>query len=102
MAMLQITIMPSPPKERTGVSEYVAEALKVVKSSGLKYELTPTATVIEGDIDELFEVAKKVHEISFDKGARRVVTVIMIDDRRDKKITMEYKKKSVLDKVEKL
>jgi len=99
MPMLQITIMPSPPKEGTGVSEYVAKALELVKSSGLKYELSPTATIIEGDLERLFEIAKKVHEISFEYGAGRVVTVIMIDDRRDKEITMEYKKRSVLDKM---
>ena len=99
MAMLQITIMPSPPKEGIGVSEYVAEALKIVKKSGLKYELSPTATIIEGDLDKLFEIAKKIHEISFDNGAKRVVTVIMIDDRRDKDISMEYKKNSVLSKL---
>ncbi len=99
MPMLQITIMPSPPKEGTGVSEYVAEALEIVKKSGLKYELSPTATIIEGGLDELFKIAKEIHEVSFKKGARRVVTVLMIDDRRDKEITMEYKKKSVLSKV---
>ena len=99
MPMLQVTIMPSPPKEGTGVSEYIAEALKIVKKSGLKYELSPTATIIEGDIDVLFKIAKEIHEISFENGAKRVVTLIMIDDRRDKKITMEYKKKSVLSKI---
>ncbi len=99
MAMLQITIMPSPPKDGTSVSEYVAKALKLIKNSGLKYELSPTATIVEGEIEELFSIARKVHESSFSLGAKRVVTVIMIDDRRDKKITMEYKKRSVLEKA---
>ena len=100
MAMLQITIIPSPPMDNSSsVSEYVAEALKVVESSGLKYKLTPTATIIEGDLDSLFSIAKKIHEAPFKLSAKRVVTVIMIDDRRDKQINMEYKLNSVIKKL---
>ncbi len=97
MAIMEITIIPvtgSP-----SVSKYVAEAIKLIRESGLKFELTPTSTVIEGNIDELFHMAKKIHLLPLEKGAPRNLTLIKIDDRRDKNITMEYKKKSVIEKI---
>ncbi len=97
MPMAEITIVPV--GVGVSVSDYVAEALKVVKRSGLKYQLTPTSTVIEGDLDELFKVLKEMHESPLVKGAPRVVTVIKIDDRRDKTITMEYKVRVVEEKL---
>ena len=102
MAMMQITIIPSPPEKEgeTSVSGYIAKALGIIKDSGLKYELTPTATVIEGKVEELFTLGQKIHNNMFEYGAKRVITLITIDDRRDKEIDMEYKKQSVLSKLE--
>ncbi len=97
MPMAEITVVPV--GVGASVSDYVAEALKVVERSGLKYQLTPTSTVIEGDLDELFKVLKEMHESPFAKGAPRVVTIIKIDDRRDKAITMEYKVRVVEEKL---
>ncbi len=97
MPMAEITIVPV--GVGASVSDYVAEALKIVERSGLKYRLTPTSTVVEGDLDELFRVMKEMHESPFRKGAPRVVTIIKIDDRRDKPITMEYKVRVVEEKL---
>ncbi len=97
MAIMEITIVPV--TGSSSVSEYVAEALKIVRESGLKYQLTPTATVIEGDIENLFSLAKKMHFVPFKKGAPRNLTLIKIDDRRDKEITMEYKVRAVKEKL---
>jgi uncharacterized protein (TIGR00106 family) len=41
-------------------------------------------TIIEGDLDEILEVIRKMHEHPFTQGAVRVSTSIKIDDRRDK------------------
>lgn len=96
--MLEITIIPLGTGS-TSASRYVADAYRIIKDSGFPFELTPTATVVEGNIGDLFEIAQKVHESPFKRGIKRVVTMIKIDDRRDKNITMEYKKKSVIEKV---
>lgn len=97
MPMAEITIIPI--GVGASVSDYVAKALKIVERSGLKYRLTPTSTVVEGDLDELFRVMKEMHESPLRKGAPRVVTIIKIDDRRDKPITMEYKVRVVEEKL---
>ncbi len=65
----------------------------------MSYKLTPMGTVLEGDLDKVLAMIRKMHESAFIKGAQRVVTIINIDDRRDKKATMESKVISVESKL---
>lgn len=81
------------------VSPYVAGAHEVLRASGLKHQLTAMGTIIEGDLDQVLAVVRKMHEHPFGKGAMRVSTLIKIDDRRDKPSTLEGKVRSVEDKL---
>ncbi len=99
MAIVEVTIAPlgtgSP-----SVSRYVAECHKVLtQEEGIKYQLTPMSTIIEGDLDRILAVVRKMHEVPFHAGAVRVSTSIKIDDRRDKEMTMEGKIQSVKEKL---
>ncbi len=82
MAVVEISVAPLG-TATPGVSSYVAACVEVVAESGLNYQLTPMGTVIEGDIDEILPVLRKMHEVPFGRGAQRVSTLIKIDDRRD-------------------
>jgi uncharacterized protein (TIGR00106 family) len=101
MAIVEVTIVPlgtgSP-----SVSHYVAEVHKVLEQAEepVKFQLTPMSTIIEGELDQLLAVVRRMHEVPFLKGAARVSTTIKIDDRRDKAATMESKLQSVRDKLE--
>lgn len=80
----------------TSLSAYVAKACKVVEASGLPYTVTPMGTIIEAaNLQEALEVVKHAHEALFAAGAKRVSTIIKIDDRRDKKRLMEDKVKAL-------
>jgi uncharacterized protein (TIGR00106 family) len=79
------------------LSPYVAECVKLVKRSGLPYELTPMGTIIQGDHDEVMSVISACHKKVMSMSSR-VVTSIKIDDRRNER-PMEYKVKSVEDKL---
>lgn len=80
----------------TGLSRYVAGCLKVLEGrKDLSYRLTPMGTIIEGPLEKVFEVTRKMHEVPFEKGAQRVATTLKIDDRRDKMATMDGKVESV-------
>ncbi|MGD8759029.1 MAG: MTH1187 family thiamine-binding protein [Anaerolineales bacterium] len=61
----------------------VDRAIEVIASSGVKYEVGPMETVMEGELDRLLEVAKAAHLACFEAGADRVVTIIKIGDRRE-------------------
>jgi uncharacterized protein (TIGR00106 family) len=98
MAVAEISVVPVGTGSAS-ISEFVAEALKIVKASGLKYELSSMSTNLEGDVPAIMEVVRKVHESAFEKGAVRVLTALKIDDRRDKPLSIEGKKHSVKSKV---
>ncbi len=98
MAILEISIVPIGTGD-TSLSAYVADCLRVLKKEKVRYELSPMGTSIEGDLKDLIRIALKMHQVPFHKGARRVATTIKIDDRRDKKGTLEGKKKAVKNKL---
>jgi uncharacterized protein (TIGR00106 family) len=59
----------------------VDKAIEAIQASGVKYEVGPLETTLEGeDLDQLIEVAKSAHRACFKAGARKVVTIIKIAD----------------------
>jgi uncharacterized protein (TIGR00106 family) len=99
MAIIDISIVPVG-TGKASVSEFVAGAVRILKNEpGLKYELTAMNTIIEGDLEKLLSLAQRMHRSAFDAGAKRVVTTLRIDERRDKPLTIEGKIKAVKDKL---
>jgi len=95
MALVEVSIVPLG-TETPSVSQYVARAVGVLQSEkDIKYELTAMGTIIEGDLEHLLTLVRKMHEAVFDAGITRVVTTIKIDDRRDKISGMSSKIESV-------
>jgi uncharacterized protein (TIGR00106 family) len=82
------------------LSSYVAKVEKILaKHSNIKSMLTPMSTIMEGRLEDILKVIRKMHEEPFKNGAQRVSTRISIDDRRDKVISMEGKIKAVKSKL---
>ena len=98
MAIVEVSIVPIG-VPNTSLSEYVADALRVLKKSGIKYDLTSMGTIIEGDLDGILSIIREMHETPYKKGVMRVVTTVKIDDRRDKPATSETKVESVVKKM---
>lgn len=100
MAVMEISVVPIGTKSPS-LSQYVAGVLKVLENEqGIKYQLTSMGTIIEADSTEkLLSVAGKMHTIPFSDVVKRVVTTIKLDERKDKKLTMEGKVKSVEEKL---
>lgn len=83
----------------TSLSRYVAACLNTIKQAqNISYQLTAMGTIIQGPLEQVLELAQKIHEVPFTMGAKRVATTIYIDDRRDRIATMEDKVKAVLNK----
>ena len=99
MAIVEVTIAPLG-TSGTSLSRYVANCHRILaEADDLKYELNPMGTVIEGDLDNIMSVIRKMHEVPFGEGAQRVSTLIRIDDRRDKVSTMADKVQAVKEKL---
>ena len=97
MVIVEFVVVPL--GERS-LSRYVAEIVKLLERKGVKYQLTPMATIIEvSTVRDAFDIIEEAHELMFKLGAERVSTTVRIDDRRDKEIKMEDKVKSVMEKV---
>lgn len=88
MAFLEISVTPVG-TDAPSISSFVAEACRVAVQDGVKYQVTATGTVLEGDLPRLVNVAQRMHEAAFKGEARRVVSHITIDERRDRSSSME-------------
>lgn len=97
MAIMEISVVPI--GVGSSVSNYVAKCIEIIKRSGLSYEVTAMGTIIEGDIEQLLELALLVHRVPFEMGAKRVLTNIKIDERIDKKATIDSKIASIKNKI---
>ena len=101
MAILEISVMPL----GTGtpsVSRFVVGAVKILQAEkGVKYEMSSMGTNIEGDLEQLLDLAWRMHRSAFDAGAQRVVTTMKIDERRDQMASIQSKVASVKRELEK-
>lgn len=99
MAVVELTLVPIG-TQTTSCSPFVAAAYDAVKDNDkVEIRLNPMGTVLEGDIDELFACVRKMQEAVFESGANRVYSVVKIDDRRDKKASLDQKVNSVMSKL---
>ena len=99
MAVVELTLVPIG-TQTTSCSPFVAAAYDAVKDNDkVEIRLNPMGTVLEGDIDELFACVRKMQGAVFEAGADRVYSVVKIDDRRDKKASLDQKVNSVMSKL---
>ena len=94
MPILEISVIPVGTKDPS-FSSFVSQACKMVEEEGLKYQITPTGTIVEGDIDQIMSLAQKMHQIPFSMGASRLISNITIDERHDKETDMERQVQAV-------
>jgi uncharacterized protein (TIGR00106 family) len=94
MIIAQLSIAPL--GEGTSVSKYVRIVLDVLKEENVRSKTNAMATVIEtNDLETLFNIVQKAHEAVLKAGGKRVITELKIDDRRDKKSTINSKLESL-------
>ncbi len=75
--------------------EIIDKAIDVIKQSGLRYEVGPMETVIQGDYDTVFAVAKKAQQVCLDAGADEIVVTMKVHARKNADVTWEEKNTGV-------
>jgi uncharacterized protein (TIGR00106 family) len=83
----------------TSLSRYIAVGIKNIEKSGLKYQLTPMGTIVEGEWNEISKLIDYSHNLIFEMGIERIITNRKIDYRLDKKSSMQDKLDSVKKKM---
>jgi uncharacterized protein (TIGR00106 family) len=71
--------------------KWVDEAIAIIQKSGIKYEVGPFATVLEGTYDEVIMVINNVNEYLYSKGCAEWIAAIQIQLRCDRDITADEK-----------
>jgi uncharacterized protein (TIGR00106 family) len=76
-ALVSIQILP---KTMNGedVIPYVDQAIKVIHDSGVKYQVSPLETTMEGELDQLLDVVKKMQLEMIAYGSPSVLSQIKI------------------------
>ncbi len=88
MLLLEFSMYPLGKGE--SVSQYVAGSLEIIDKSGLDYRLGPMGTVLEGEWDEVFGVAKACFE-RMRQDCPRVAATMKMDYRKGYKGRLESK-----------
>lgn len=68
------------PKTKNGedVIPYVDRAIEVIHASGVKYQVNPLETTIEGDLSELFQIIKDMNKAMIEMGSNYVLSQVKV------------------------
>lgn len=80
------------PKSKNHDSYHLVDkAIEAIQNSGVKYEVTPFETVMEGPQDQLMAVAMEAQQAVFNSGAEEVLIYYRLHIRKDSNVTIEEK-----------
>ena len=79
MAKIIMALQVIPKVEEARIYEVVDEAIKVIATSGVPYEVGPMETTMEGEPDQLWAIIKEAQEACIRAGASRVMAYIKMD-----------------------
>jgi uncharacterized protein (TIGR00106 family) len=71
--------------------EWVDEAIAILQQSGIKHEVGPFATILEGKYDDVMKVIHNVNEYLYSKGCAEWISSIQVQIRSGGDITGEEK-----------
>ncbi len=96
--LMEFSIFPTDQGE--SVSPYVSEVLRMIRDSGVDYQLTPMGTVIETDeLAEALAVVEQASRILQQAGCNRIYSAMKLDIRTGDKGRLKGKIRSVEDKI---
>ena len=78
---VSLQVIPSVPEEE--IYPVVDKVIEYIKSTGVKYEVGPMETTMEGDLEQLLKIVLDVQAICCKAGADRVVSIVKIDYKPD-------------------
>ncbi|SFI11177.1 uncharacterized protein, MTH1187 family [Tindallia magadiensis] len=78
-ANIGLQVIPSVSEEY--VYGVVDQVIQLIQDSGVKYEVGPLETTMEGDLDELMEIVKEAQKVCIQSGAGSVISMVKIQYR---------------------
>ncbi len=74
----EIQVLPTPAGTTDDRYAHVHAAIEVARASGVRAEVGPLGTSVEGSPDELWPLLRAMHEATLAAGATSVVTVLKL------------------------
>ena len=71
--------------------EWVDEAIAIIQQSGIKYEVGPFVTVLEGNYEEVIRLIHEVNEYLYQKGCAEWISNVQVQIRSGSDITGDEK-----------
>lgn len=94
--LAELTVFPT--GKTGGLSPYVSRVVKLIKNSGLSYNFGPMGTCVEGEWDEVMELAGKCYR-ELEPDCDRVYIVMKMDCRKGASDRINGKVASVEKKI---
>jgi uncharacterized protein (TIGR00106 family) len=69
----------------------IDKAIEVIKQSGVKFEVGPMETVMEGDYETIMKVVQQAQEICLAEGADEIVVTMKVHARKNGDVTWAEK-----------
>jgi len=79
MAVVNVSLQVLPLVKDKDLYGVVDKVIEYIASSGVKYEVGPMETTMEGELSELLKIVEKAQSICIEEGAERVTSVVKID-----------------------
>ena len=76
-SLVSVQIIPKTPNGEN-VIPYVDRAIEIIKQSGVKYQVNPLETTMEGDMGELLRVIERMNEEMVEMGCVSVISQVKI------------------------
>ncbi|MCC5931040.1 MAG: MTH1187 family thiamine-binding protein [Cyclobacteriaceae bacterium] len=89
--IVNIAIQVIPIAKNKDLYQLVDKAIEVIQQSGVKYQVCPFETVMEGPYDQLMDIVKKAHEACLHAGADEVIVNLKIQRNATKEVHIEDK-----------
>ncbi|CAM2999372.1 MTH1187 family thiamine-binding protein [Paenibacillus sediminis] len=75
--LLSIQMIPKTPNGEDPIP-YIDRAIEVIQASGLKHQVNPLETTIEGELDELLDLVKKMNDAVIQMGSPSIISQVKI------------------------
>jgi len=76
--LVGLQVMPGVAPDKEKVYPIVDRAIALIKASGLKHQVCPLETVIEGEADTIWALIKTIQQTCIDAGASSVICQIKL------------------------
>jgi len=88
---INLAVQVIPKSDKHDLYFLVDKAIQVIQDSGLKYQVCPFETVIEGEYDQIMNVVRQAQKACFEAGAEELLVNIKMQIRKEGDVSIEEK-----------